>query len=330
MLRYALPLIPALLLAVPAAAEEEETPQLAYQEAARCGVLNSLMGVLVEGDPEQVRTREAMALTWFALGGDGSALSEAEQTAAFDAVHTEEGEAVVAQPAAGTARADHLLLRLKDCDKLRRAHASDYADMAALLATAAPEKFAGDIALGRQGKEPPPIPRKDLSFGDGWTFQSRGNSCIATRDIGKGMALRLGFTNFSDGNIMLSGPALPRIDEAKAEELAARHAKGAGFVEDAEGNLPDRLDPGVSYANFPGTALFVDGGIAARFIYGLTEDGETSYRLGHLQSEVWPKLKAGKVLTVKILGKEVGALRLDAADGLWAEMQSCIDQYPDG
>lgn len=329
MLRYALPILPALLLAVPAAAAAEATP-VAYGDAARCGVLNSLMGVLVEGDAEAVRTREAMALTWFALASDRSALSDAEQTAAFDRVHKEEGEAVVAQPAEGSARADHLIGRMTACDKLRRAHLDAYRDMAELLALAAPEKFADGAALERQGREPPPIPRKDLSFGDGWTFQSRGNSCIATRPLAKDLTLALRFTNFNDGNIWLSGKALPRIDEGKSEALSAQHEKGASAGEDAEGNPRDRFDPGVTYVNFPGTAIFVDGAVAARFIYGATEDGATDYKLGALQEYYWPTLKAGRTMQVKVLGKGMGVVQLAAAGGLWAEMQTCIDQYPDG
>jgi len=178
--------------------------------------------------------------------------------------------------------------------------------------------------------EPPPIPRKDLRFGDGWTFQSRGNNCTALRPLGKGMTLRLGFTNFEDGAVSLLGPALPPIPEEQADALTAKHMKGSTVGEDAEGYPVDQFDPGVTYANFPGTAMFVDGGIAARFDFGLTEDGATTYRLGTLQSRIWPLLKAGKDLRIKILGKEVPPIRLDAAGGLWKEMQTCIDQYPDG
>lgn len=330
MLRYALPILPALLIAAPpaAAADDDAPSPLVYQEAARCGVLNSLMGVLVGGEPEAARTREAMALTWFALGGDKSMLSEAEQNATFDAIHNEEGEAVVAQPAEGSARADHLLLRMKACDKLRNAHQNAYRDMAELLALAAPEKFAGDVALGRQGTEPPPIPRKDLTFGDGWTFQSRGNGCTAMRPLGKGVTLELRFTNFNDGAIWLSGDGLPSVPEGQADTLEAKHRKGS--VLDEVGDAGWQLAPGMTYANFPGTGLFTDGTLTAHYDFGATEDGATRYRLGSVQSLYWPELKAGQAVRVKILGKEAAAIALSAADGLWTEMQTCIDQYPDG
>lgn len=176
--------------------------------------------------------------------------------------------------------------------------------------------------------EPPPIPEKDLSFGDGWTFQARGNNCTATRTLGKELTLRLAFTNFDDGAIWLAGKTLPTIGDDEAD--AAKHEKGAGSVEDAEGNSVDALDAGVTYASFPGTAIFVDGNVAARFVYGETAGGKTSYRLGHLQSAVWPKLRAGKEMRIKLLGKEAAVVQLSAATGLWNEMQACIDQYPDG
>ncbi|WP_422059085.1 hypothetical protein [Sphingopyxis sp.] len=173
---------------------------------------------------------------------------------------------------------------------------------------------------------PPPIPEKDLSFGDGWTFQSRGNNCTATRTLGEDLTLRLGFTNFEDGYVWLSGKALPAI----GDDEGAKHEKGAGSVEDADGNFADALDAGVTYASFPGTALFVDGHVAARFVYGETADGKTSYKLGHLQSAVWSRLKAGTEMRVKLLGKEAAVVQLSAATGLWEEMQDCIGQYPHG
>ena len=328
MLRYALPLIPALLLAVPAAAEEEGPQPLLYADAARCGVLNGLMGIVVEGDAEQARRRQATALTWFSLASDSSTLGEAEQKAAFDVVHEEEGEAVVAQPAAGTARADHLLTRMKACDKLRNLHYDDYKAMAELLALASPDVFAGDAALERQGKEPPPIPRKDLTFGDGWTFQSRGNNCTAMRPLGKGLALEFRFTNFNDGSIWLSGDRLPPVPEDQAEALEAKHRKGV--VLDEVGDAGWQFAPGTTYTNFAGTGLFTDGALTAHYDFGLTEDGATRYRLGSIQSLYWDEIKAGKELRVKILGKEAGVAPMAAAGGLWAEMQTCIDQYPDG
>ena len=174
--------------------------------------------------------------------------------------------------------------------------------------------------------EPPPIPEKDLAFGDGWTFQSRGNNCTATRMLGKDLTLRLAFTNFEDGYVWLSGKGLPAI----GDDEGAKHAKGAGSVEDAEGNYVDALDGGVTYASFPGTAIFVNGHVAARFVYGETASGKTSYKLGHLQSAVWPRIKAGKEMRVKLLGKEAAVVQLSAATGLWDEMQDCISQYPNG
>ena len=173
---------------------------------------------------------------------------------------------------------------------------------------------------------PPPILEKDLSFGDGWTFQSRGNNCNATRTIGKDLTLRLAFTNFEDGYVWLSGKALPAI----GDDEGAKHETGAGSVEDADGNSVDTLDAGITYASFPGTAIFVDGHVAARFVYGETAGGKTSYKLGHLQSAVWPRLKAGQEMRVKLLGKEAAVVQLSAATGLWDEMQDCINQYPNG
>lgn len=329
--RYALPLIPALLLALPAAAQDEAP--LTQEAAMRCGVLNSLMGVLEEGDAEKSRARNAIALTWFSLGSNAEGADEAAGKAAFDRVHNEEGEEVVALPAEGDARAEHLLKRLDACDALKYAHAPAYRSMADFLATADAAQFAGDAALRRQGKEPPPIPEKDLSFGDGWTFQSRGNSCTAVKMLNPDLELRLGFNNFEDGAVWLTGSKLPPFPDEDIDAAVAKHDKGA--VEDEAAAGEDGIPvyafaPGVSYANYPGTALFVDGKIAARIVYGATEEGETAYRIGHLQSWVWPKLKAGKELRAKVLGKEMGVVQLPAAGGLWAEMQACIDQYPEG
>lgn len=331
MLRYALPLIPALLLALPVAAADDAP--LTAEAAMRCGVLNSLMGVLEEGDAEKARARNAIALTWFSLANDMRDVGEAERKAAFDRVHNEEGEAVVALPAEGDARAGHLLKRLDACDELKYANAPAFRAMADFLATADAAQFAGDAALRRQGKEPPPIPEKDLSFGDGWTFQSRGNDCTAVKMLDPDLELRLGFNNFEDGAVWLTGSKLPPFPDEDIDAAVAKHDKGA--VEDEAAAGEDGIPvyvyaPGVSYANYPGTALFVDGKIAARIVYGATEQGETAYRIGHLQGWIWPKLKTGKELRAKVLGKEVGVVQLPAAGGLWAEMQRCIDQYPEG
>ena len=326
MLRYALPLIPALLLASPAAAQDDVP--LSAEAAMRCGVLNSLMGVLEEGDAEKSRARNAMALTWFSLAGDMQHVDEAERKAAFDRAHNEEGEAVIALPAEGDARAQHLLKRLNGCDVLKKAHLDDFRVMADFLATADAAQFAGDAALGRQGKEPPPIPRKDLTFGDGWTFHSRGNNCTAMRPLGTGLTLELRFTNFNDGSIWLSGDGLPPVPEDQVEALEARHRKGV--VLDETGDAGWQLAPGTRYINFAGTGLFTDGALTAHYDFGLTEDGVTRYRLGSIQSLYWDEIKAGKELRVKLLGREVGVIPMVAARGLWAEMQTCIDQYPDG
>lgn len=331
MLRYALPLIPALLLALPATAQDDAP--LTAEAAMRCGVLNSLMGVFEEGDAEKSRARNAIALTWFSLANDMRHVSEAERKATFDRVHVEEGEAVVALPAEGNARADHLLKRLDACDELKYAHAPAFRAMADFLATADAAQFAGDAALRRQGKEPPPIPEKDLSFGDGWTFQSRGNSCTAVKMLNADLELRLGFNNFEDGAVWLTGSKLPPFPDDNVDAAVAKHDRGA--VEDEAAAGEDGIPvyayaPGVTYSNYPGTALFVDGKIAARIVYGATEEGETAYRIGHLQGWIWPKLKTGKELRAKVLGKEVGVVQLRAAGGLWAEMQMCIDQYPEG
>ena len=334
MLRYALPILPALLITAPpvVAAHDDASSPLVYQEAARCGVLNSLMGVLVGGEPEAARTREAMALTWFALGGDKSTLSETEQNAAFDAVHEEEGEAVVAQPAEGSARADHLLLRMKACDKLRNAHQDAYRDMAELLALAAPEKFAGDVALGRQGTEPPPIPRKDLSFGDGWTFQSRGNNCTAMRPLGKGAELVLGFNNFNDGHIVVKSKAFPKFDDDAESDVFEPHNRGYQWAETPDGGSTAVFAQGVSAASYPGTAMIIDSRALIPFFSGQTgeEDGVTSYLLGASQRQFWPLLKSGGTADIVILGKKRFSVTLSASPALWTEMQTCIDQYPDG
>lgn len=332
MLRYALPILPALLLAAPSAAADDAPPPLAYQDVARCGVLNSLMGILVAGEPEAARTREAMALTWFALGSDGSTMSEAEQAAAFDAVHKEEGEAVVAQSAEGSARADHLLLRMKACDKLRDSHADAYRDMTRLLALASPEKFAGDVALQRQGTEPPPIPHKDLSFGDGWTFQSRYDSCIARRPLGKGAELVLGFNNFNDGHIVVKSKAFPKFDDEAEGDVFEPHNRGYQWAETPDGGSTAVFAQGVSAASYPGTAMIIDGRALIPFFSGQTgeEDGVTSYLLGASQRQFWPLLKSGGTADIVILGKKRFSVTLSASPALWAEMQTCIDQYPDG
>lgn len=325
--RYALSLIPALLVAMPAAAADEAP--LTHEAAMRCGVLNSLMAALEEGDAEKNRARNAMALTWFSLANDMKSLDDGGK-AVFDRVHREEGGAVVAVSAEGAARADHLLKRLDACDELKYANAPAYRSMADFLASADAAQFAGDAALRRQGKEPQPLPEKDLTFGDGWTFQSRGNNCTATRALGKGLTLKLAYTNFSDGYIWVSGKGLPRIDGDAYEAEEAKHGKGSGTQNIDEEHFIDALDAGLTYATFPGTGVFFDGQLGAAFVYGETTDGETSYKLGTIQSHVWPRLKKARELRVKSLGKELGVVQLPAAGGLWAEMQTCIDQYPDG
>lgn len=328
MLRYALAIPPVLLFTAPALAEE--VPPVPYEEALRCGVLNSLMSAIQEGDAEQVRIRDAMALTWFTVAREAAKMDDAALRAKFDPIHAAEGEAVLAQPEAGSARIDFLLTKLKACDKLKKAHFDIYYDTAEFLKTADAAQFANGSAHGRQGAEPPPIPRKDLTFGDGWTFQSRGNNCTATRSLGKGLTLQLAYTNFSDGYIWVSGKGLPRIDGDAYEAEEAKHSKGSGTQNIDEDHFIDALDAGLTYATFPGTGVFFDGELGAAFVYGETTDGETSYKLGTIQSHVWPRLKKAKELRVKALGKELGVVQLPAAGGLWDEMQTCIDQYPDG
>ncbi|MBL0915955.1 MAG: hypothetical protein IBJ13_10685 [Sphingopyxis sp.] len=152
--RYALSLIPALLVAVPAAAADEAP--LTHEAAMRCGVLNSLMAVLEEGDAEKNRARNAMALTWFSLANDMKSLDEGGGRAVFDRVHSEEGEAVVAVSAEGAARADHLLKRPQVCDAAKNAKASRERTCAHIPAKPRDAQVPSRARVPRQGKVAPP------------------------------------------------------------------------------------------------------------------------------------------------------------------------------
>lgn len=331
MLRHALPLIPALLFAIPTAAQEAPPP-LMLEAAMRCGVLNSLMGVLEEGDAEKNRVRNAIALTWFSLGSDVRDVDEAARQAIFDRVHNEEGEAVVALPAEGDARAAHLLKRLDACDKLKDAHDPDYRAMAELLATADAAQFADDAALSRQGREPPPIPEKSLTFPGGWSFQSKYDFCTARRSLGRDTELVLGFNNFGDGHIVVKSKGLPRFDEETEGDMFEPHNRGFRLVDTPDGDVVPAFAEGVTAENYPGTAMIVDAAFPIPFFNGSTneDDGVSSYLFGANQRLFWPLLKAGRTASIVIIGKSRYRLSLTESPELWAEMQECIDQYPDG
>ncbi len=182
---------------------------------------------------------------------------------------------------------------------------------------------------------PLPILEKDLQFAGGWFFQSRHNNCTARRQLGKEADLILAFNNFEDGHIIVKSQNFPAIDEEGDEdEVLASHNRGFGYDYDSapDGAPVAVFTDGSSAKAYPGTAMIVDDDGLIPFYAGLTSEGDgvTSYSFGALQAEFWPLLKAGKSADIFILGTRRFTVTLSDSSALWAEMEACIAQYPNG
>ncbi len=162
---------------------------------------------------------------------------------------------------------------------------------------------------------------------------------MATRAITPDIEIDIAFTSVGGSSINIAGKTLPAIvhdedgeddEDEDAPGPNDAHYEGSHEVRGADGGYIPRLDPGIDYDNFPGTALFVDGDIAARFSFGQSREDKTVYHLNGFKGEQWPIIEGGKEMRLKLLGAEAGVIPIGAAHGLWREMRNCIAGYPGG
>ena len=285
---------------------------LTLPAAQRCrDVQERLSAAKQTSDATWSRYHKAMALTW-------------------DRVADGLGDTGKSTPSAAlrSASIKQLAEMAKPCEVLSRIH-EPYSAASFDIEESDPILFADNAARKFQtGGEPAELPRKQITF-DAWEFEARGNSCLATHTFEDGATLRLGMTNFFDGAITFEWDELPSIDvEADDyEEQLQPHGKGSASDEDTYARI---YAQGFNYANFPGTAIFVDRQIIASMNPASGNTSGTRYVFGEaIQKPYYNTLPAGKMLTIKVLGKETHRLNIDDP-AFWNEMSNCMAQYPFG
>lgn len=286
-------------------------------------IQNTLTQLKEESDPEWYRRHFAMTLTWQALAEklNGGPVSQE----AIDA----RVKALEAFEVPGLDDLSELAFAARPCEIIRHIH-EDYYDALADIEDVNPALFADFAAKKNQtgADEYPDLPAKQINFGD-WTYESRGNGCIATHMFEDGAMLRLGFTNFFDGGLTFEWDELPPIDIDADDYAAQFEPHNAGATTDEE-TYADIYAEGVNYDNYPGTALFIDEQVIGGMNPASGRSQGTRYVFGEtIQRPYYNAFPAGKELTIKVLGKETHRVSIDNP-ALWNEMSNCMAQYPFG
>lgn len=297
---------------------------LTKEAAVDCALMQQTLSTAKKPtDHEWYRRHFAMALTWQAVAEklNGGPLP--------DSFYEARAEILTGMEAPGLDDIAEVEFFSRPCEVMRHIH-SEYYEAVDQLEPQHPEIFADKAAMKNQtgADSYPDLPRKTLVFG-AWSFQAAGNGCTATHSFKDGAVLKLAFTNFFDGVLEYDWKKLPKFDNEADDyvEQFERHLVGVGYDEETYARA---LEPGVTYANFKGTGLFIDGAIVASLNGGSGRTNGTSYFMGEtIQQPYYNKFPAGRDVTIKVLGKETHKVSIDNP-AMWNEISNCMAQYPFG
>ena len=312
------------MAAEPARDDSRYLYALTTESAVDCALMQQTLSTLKQStDPEWYRRHFAMALTWQAVAEklNGGALPQTLVDARVEVLGKME--------APGLDDLAELAYFSRPCEVMRNIHDA-YFEAIGPLEAQHREIFADNAALKNQtgADSYPDPPRKSLTFG-AWTFEARGNACTARHAFRDGAVLTLAFTNFFDGVLAFEWSRLPPFDN-EADDYPGqfeRHLVGIDYDEETFARI---LKPGVTYANFKGTGLFVDRELVASLNSASGRTTGTSYYMGEtIQRPYYNKFPAGRELTIKVLGKETHKVSIDDP-AMWNEISNCMGQYPFG
>ena len=296
--------------------------ELTLERAMDCALTqNVLRQAKAETDPEYARYHDAIALTWLTMAEDmhGTQLTPEELNAHW-------GRLTSTVPD-GTELIPLLEEMSRPCEIMSNLYSEVFIATANRLAELNPETFADRAAFKNQtaGDYPDP-PVKELLFGD-WFFFARGNSCLASHAFDDGAVLTFAFTNFFDGRITFEWDGLPHLDQEAEdyEDQLAPHQLG----EASDENFAAIFADGITYENYPGTAVFVDNTLISGPNGGGVIDGQKYVFGAYIQRPYYNKLPLGRELSIKVLGQETHRVRIDDR-AFWNEMSNCMAQYPFG
>lgn len=319
--------LPASVTAQPVRDDSRYRYALTQDAAMDCTLVHDIWSRAVEKtDPEVSRQHLAMLFSWMAIADkfNGAEITPDEFNARYPALAARAGIKEFTGEAQLTLDVIRPLART--CEIISNLH-DEYLAAVSEQAEKYPETFADKAAMKSQsGEVPLDLPAKTLTFRD-WEFNAKGNSCIAVHEFDDGTRLTLGFTNFFDGAIRLEGKKLPKLDPEADDydELYAKHSAGGDYDEET---FRATFAEGVTYADYPGTAIFVDELPLALMQHGA--GAERQYLFGaYVQGPYYNALPLGKELTIKVLGKTRYSLAIDDP-AFWNEMSNCMAQYPYG
>ena len=324
--------LPAICAALTGTVQAAEPPRddsrylyaLTRESAVDCALMQQTLAILKKDtDHEWYRRHFAMALTWQAVAEklNGGTLPESFYEA--------RGAALSSMEAPGLDDLSEVAFFSRPCEVMRNIY-DDYYDATGPLEKQSPEIFADNAAMKNQtgADNYPDPPRKSLTFGQ-WSFEARGNACTATHTFKDGAVLKLAFTNFFDGVLAFEWNKLPKFDNEADDyvEQFERHLVGIDHDKETFARI---LKPGVTYANFKGTALFIDREIVASLNAASGRTNGTSYFMGEaIQRPYYSRFPAGREVTIKVLGKETHKVSIDDP-AMWNEISNCMGQYPFG
>jgi hypothetical protein len=167
-------------------------------------------------------------------------------------------------------------------------------------------------------------------FANGWVYGEPGNSCIARLDLPGKRSATIRLTNWDgfDGRVILEGPKLPFVPDDKWGSPYAQLAE-KDYDTDPNPNWVD-LKPEFTMANFPDTALFIDGKLASLMVIAETPEGKKqpdNYTFNVYQPQLISYLASGTTMTVVANGKTLLDIPVAESAEMAARMKACATKY---
>lgn len=193
---------------------------------------------------------------------------------------------------------------------------------AALTLCAVPA-FAADEA-----KE---APLELTTYANGWAYGEPGNSCIARMNLPGKRSVTIRLTNWDgfDGRVNLEGAKLPAVPEGKWGSNHPQILEHEYDEADPRTNWV-QLKPEFTQANFPDTALFLDGKLVSRLVIAEVPEGKKrpeGYYFHVYQPQLIEYLRAGQALTIIANGKKLLDIPVAGSAEMAARMKTCATRY---
>lgn len=179
--------------------------------------------------------------------------------------------------------------------------------------------------------EPAAAPLTLTPYANGWTYGESGDTCAARMELPGKRSVTIRITDWDgfDGRVNLEGPMLPVVAEGKWGSNHPQIADHEYDEKDPRTNWVE-LKPEFSMANFPDTALFIDGKLVSMLVLAEVAEGKKrpeGYYFNVFQPQLIEYLRAGQTMTVIANGKKLLDIPVAGSGEMAARMKACATRY---